>query len=475
MEYTNPERSILKSYFTNTTSNVFALKNLSEVTKGALFARYSRTDKDLRRLFLDEFCEWLPNGQVEVLEVGRASDLYERAFNQFGDDSIAQLGGAHIAIENVSLLAAKKLQRSRLAAYLESSTRYRPFSGVSDYVETPDNLKRMVANAEKLTKALDNEGYEDPLDTSRFLLPLGTLTNMGIYASGLSFERMIMRHWNDNLEEVRDIIRSMQTELTKVIPDFMKRTKKNHPHGESWKNYYKTRNYRMLMESFKYADWNSESPRDPRDVGMDIRLVETPVPTYERIKRLQARMLFPHTYSSEEELCDRIEEHPFDVKQYLGIRRNRRHLSGRALEDLTFRFEIVGDYATFRDIQRHRMMTIENQEPTNRLGYFYPSIESNNELIYEGGIREGNTYYMDSLAKMSSDDYPPYYLPQAVNIRYAITANLRQLLYMIELRSMPQGHPNYRELVETMKTKLDLTGWMTAAGITGKVMARENY
>src|SRR5256714_8006617 len=126
---TSAERDRLRPHVTNLDRPVFALINLPETVKGALFARYSRYPGTLRRLFLDEFADDLPQGagawaEYEGAEGARAAQLYERIFLGYGDDSVAQLGGAHIACEWVSNVLTKVLQRPRLAAYLEQSTRY---------------------------------------------------------------------------------------------------------------------------------------------------------------------------------------------------------------------------------------------------------------------------------------------------------------------------------------------------------------
>src|SRR5438067_4730273 len=120
------ERQALEPHFTNLDGPVFALVNLPETVKGALFARYSRYPGTLRRLFLDEFAADLPSsgGDWDGEEGSRAAALYERIFLGYGDDSVAQLGGAHVACEWVSNVLTKVLQRPRLGAYLEQSTRY---------------------------------------------------------------------------------------------------------------------------------------------------------------------------------------------------------------------------------------------------------------------------------------------------------------------------------------------------------------
>src|SRR5438874_12337409 len=123
--FTEEEQARLAPHFTNLDRPVFALVNLPETVKGALFARYSCYAGTLRRLFLDEFADSLPEvPDVELGEGERAAKLYETIFLGYGDDSVAQLGGAHIACEWASNYLTKLLERPRLAAYLEQSTRY---------------------------------------------------------------------------------------------------------------------------------------------------------------------------------------------------------------------------------------------------------------------------------------------------------------------------------------------------------------
>src|SRR5436305_14121276 len=128
-EFTDSERAILARHFTNLDRPVFCLVNLPETVKGALFARYSRYPGTLRRLFLDEFAGDVPEGgrPFDGVEGERAAGRYARAFMGYGDDAIAQGGGAHVACEWVSNILTKVLQRGRLAAYLEQSTRYIPY------------------------------------------------------------------------------------------------------------------------------------------------------------------------------------------------------------------------------------------------------------------------------------------------------------------------------------------------------------
>src|SRR4051794_13129612 len=127
-EFSAGEAEVLRRYCTNLDQPVFALVNLPEVVKGALFARYSRSAKSLRRLFLDEFVSELDIAGVHSVDatvgVERAEQLYERVFLEYGDDSVAQLGGVHLACEQASNLLTKILERGRIMSYLEQSTRY---------------------------------------------------------------------------------------------------------------------------------------------------------------------------------------------------------------------------------------------------------------------------------------------------------------------------------------------------------------
>ena len=147
--FTSQERQLLKPYFGNVDHQVFVLTNLPEVVKGALFARYSRSAKTVRRLFLDEFLDQLVTGTVQdTVGLDRAERLYERVFNQYGDDSVAQLGGAHIACEGVSNVLTKVLERGRLMSYLEQSTRYVP------YTDKPDGSPRKVLDIRHMQNLL---------------------------------------------------------------------------------------------------------------------------------------------------------------------------------------------------------------------------------------------------------------------------------------------------------------------------------
>src|SRR5213596_3531758 len=260
-QFTPEEEATLRPYFTNLDAPVFALVNLPEVVKGALFARYSRSSKSLRRLFLDEFVNDLDlTGDLTVdatVGLRRAEELYERVFVEYGDDSVAQLGGVHLACEGASNLLTKILEWGRLMSYLEQSTRYIPYDdqpqGAYRY-HVPAELtgalrERYVATLDRsfdiyrvwlpqLRAFFERKFPRDPaeaegvyrttirakaLDTLRGLLPAATTSNVGIYGTGQGYEQLLLRMRAHPLREVRVYADLMLVELRKVIPAFLKR------------------------------------------------------------------------------------------------------------------------------------------------------------------------------------------------------------------------------------------------------------
>ena len=273
--FTADEAAVLRPYVTNLDRPVFALVNLPEVVKGALFARYSRSSKSLRRLFLDEFVADLDlTGDLTVdasVGLARAEELYNRVFLEYGDDSVAQLGGVHLACEQASNLLTKVLERGRLMAYLEQSTRYIPYTarlaGRYRYHRPPGILEstlglRYIADLDAafddytacLPVLLDwarerypkdrrdsDFVYQQSLkakacDAARGILPAATLSNVGIYGTGQSFEALLLRMRAHPLPEARSYAAMMLDELRKVIPSFLTRVDRPE-RGGAWSAY----------------------------------------------------------------------------------------------------------------------------------------------------------------------------------------------------------------------------------------------
>src|SRR5829696_7989983 len=379
-DFTAEERRLLEPRFTNLNRPVFALVNLPETIKGALFARYSRYPGTLRRLYLEEFAADAPEGgrPFEGEEGERAAGLYERVFSGFGDDSIAQVGGAHVACEWVSNILTKVLQRGRLAAYLEQSTRYIPYDRPlpasagggyrfyrddqlgPEYARAMDELfgiySRSLAQVREWAaerwpcgdepeKAWERSIKAKALDLLRGLLPAATLSHVGIYASGQAYEQLLLRMLVSPLPEARQFGSMILEELKKVMPSFVARVERPDRGGE-WITYLENR--RDAAER-----WVSR-------LGLDRSADDDPAPSVELLdvegseEELIAASLFESARGSERDILARVRALPPDeqaeiIGELAGERANRRHRPGRGWEAVRYRFEIVSDYGGFRD------------------------------------------------------------------------------------------------------------------------------
>ena len=490
-ECTPEERAVLGRFFTNVDGPVFALINLPEVVKGALFARYSRSSKSLRRLFLDEFVRELDaEAPVEaIVGLSRAEELYERVFVEYGDDSVAQLGGVHLACEQASNVLTKILEWGRLMSYLEQSTRYIAYDsrvgGRYRYLRDPGLLDSSVGAlyvgeldamfglyaqvVPTLVEHLKRTVPKDPadsdfvyrqaikakaLDAARGMLPAATLSNVGIYGSGQGYENLLLRMRAHALPEARSYADLMLTELRKVIPSFLRRVDVP-DRGVAWSTYLEQT--RMGMEVL--VDDMLGGPFLPDELGVAGR--DTAGPSVQLVDwfpgedELLAAALYPYVAASERELIERVktlspQERQRIFDSYVGERGNRRHRPGRAFERIQYRFDIVADYGAFRDLQRHRLLTCEWQPLSPNHGYDVPA------LIDEAGCRP---QFVEAMTRSASlfdalvDRFPeraPYSVALAYRVRFLLGLNAREAMHLIELRSAPAGHPAYRWVAQEM-------------------------
>jgi thymidylate synthase ThyX len=484
--FTPAEEAVLRPYFTNLDRPVFALVNLPEVVKGALFARYSRSPKSLRRLFLDEFVGELDvTGDLTVdatVGLKRAEELYDKVFFEYGDDSVAQLGGVHLACEQASNLLTKVLEWGRLMAYLEQSTRYIAYDirldGRFRYYRDPTVLQsrqgaRYVAEMDRMFETYAElvpvmvqwfterypkaQGDSDfayrssikakAFDSLRGLLPAGSLSNVGIYGTGQAYEALLLRMRSHPLPEARAYADLMLEELRKVIPSFLKRVDLP-DRGGAWSRYLSST--RSAMEGM--AESLFEGAPVPRRDGMVTLTDFDP----EGEDKLVAACLYPYTHLPEDEIVRRVGTMSVDdklavLKAYVGERGNRRHRPGRAWERTGYRFDVLSDYGAFRDLQRHRMLTIEWQELSPAHGYTLP------EAVVEAGVagafeesmgRSAGLY--DALAGAGLRSQASYAVALAYRVRYVMQMNAREAMHVLELRTGPQGHPEYRRVCQEM-------------------------
>jgi thymidylate synthase ThyX len=480
--FTEQERQQLAPYFTNLDGHVFALTNLPETVKGALFARYSRSAKSLRRLFLDEFAPGISEAPRAAPSVGleRAEKLYAKVFNEYGDDSVAQLGGAHLACEYVSNILTKVLEWGRLMAYLEQSTRYVPYTdklhgswryhipaeippgSLRDlYTRTMDEAFECYARwiqpmqeyfAHRYPRnPADSEGVHrsairaKALDTLRGLLPAATQSNVGIYGSGQAYESLLLRMRASPLAEVRACADQMLAELRKVIPSFLARVDQP-DRGGRWGEYLAGTRERTERAAASLLDADPE-PRDEVtltgfDPDGEIKIVAAALYAASDLPDDQLQRI-ARTLTADERAAV--------LRAYVGDRANRRHRPGRAFERTSYRFDILTDYGAFRDLQRHRMLTMEWQPLSPRHGFVEPG------AIHEAGARQDwlavldrSAHLYDKLADAGLRSVAPYAVAMAYRVRFYMDLNAREAMHVLELRSAPQGHPAYRRVCQRM-------------------------
>jgi len=485
-QFTPEERAKLSPYFSNLDGHVFALTNLPETVKGALFARYSRSAKSLRRLFLDEFADQVSEaGTVSRVGVERAEKLYAKVFNEYGDDSVAQLGGAHIACEYVSNVLTKVLEWGRLMAYLEQSTRYVPYTDKlhgrwryhvpaelapgdlrDRYVRTMDAAfeayARWIPSMQAHFEARYPKSPSDSdavhraairakaLDTLRGMLPAATQSNVGIYATGQAFEMLLLRMRAHPLAEVRACADQILEELRKVIPAFL--TRVDQPdRGGRWSEYLGA--VRTALE--RHADALPPPDDSPRD---EVTLTEFDA---DGETRVVAAALYAVSELPDDQLMDvarrmSADERAQVLRAAVGTRGNRRHRPGRAFERTTYRFDVLTDYGAFRDLQRHRLLTIEWQALTTRHGYTEP------DAIREAGagdewqrVMDASAELYEAMADRGLKTAAQYAVAMAYRIRFYMDMNAREAMHLIELRTAPQGHPAYRRVCQQMHRLID--------------------
>ncbi|HSL11583.1 MAG TPA: FAD-dependent thymidylate synthase [Actinomycetota bacterium] len=484
--FTDDERALLARHFTNLEGPVFALVNLPEAVKGAMFARYSRTTKSLRRLFLDEFADDVTGGgELTAMGRARADRLYENVFVEYGDDSVAQLGGVHLACEQSSQLLAKALEWGRLAAYLEQSTRYMRYDdrpGGFWRATVPPELEGTILEA-RYRAFLDDvfaaygrmygpmEAYfrdrfpqqasdsdfvyrqtilAKTCDTLRMLLPAGTRSNLGIYATGQSYEQLLMRLAVHPLEEMRRYGDLMLVELRKVIPEFLKRVDQA-DRGIAWSAYWKDQRERTLELATTLLDGVEPEPR------AEVNLVDHD-PDGE--VKVAAAVLYATSDLPDDQLLRvvramSVEQRGEILAASVGARTNRRHKPGRAWERTQYRFDVLCDYGAFRDLQRHRPLTIEWQRLTPAFGYDVPYEIDESDLRGEWDrVMERSKETHDEIAAGGLLDVAQYAVSMAYRVRFVMQMTAREAMHLTELRSSPQGHAVYRRVAQAMHREI---------------------
>ena len=482
-EFSAAEASLLERYFTNLDRPVFALRNLPEVVKGALFSRYSRTEKSLRRVLLDEFINepdsgferlaGTPPSDDDMVAVRRAEEFYERVLVGYGDDSVAELAGAHVAVEHTSTLAAKALEDSRIGiSPLEKSTRYVRFDRRAadgrylyyrgselahpDYEPAADALfetysrlvepatlairERFPQEAGETDRAWKSATRAKALDLLRGLLPAGTLTNLGLFGNGRAFEYLITKMAAHELTECQVLATSLHRELSLVIPAFVRRALDDRYGRPAAERMVRVRELVARLSPSPLPGEGGGGGSEP-----SVRLVEFD-PDAER--KVVAAALFPH---SDQPLEEGAGDPAAVLDALLADRANRRQRAPRALEHATYTFEIVANFGAYRDLHRHRMLTQDRQLLGTALGYDLPPGLSG--LGLDADFARAVEAAADVHRRVERDLGPApaqYIVPLAFHVRWYFRANLREVYHLCELRTTPQGHPDYRWVAQEM-------------------------
>jgi len=467
----------LEQTVTNTDGDVYSFTDqTSPTTIAAAMARLSRRGDDMRITLLDEFAG----------AAGKDERLLQRVITAYGDDSVQQLVGLHVVVENASNLLTKKLEWGRLASYLEQSTRYIFFDqkdskGKYRYF-TPKNLPKDLTSTYNATLdqifdlysemvrtlteyvrdhstvpenerdvAFNGATRAQACDAVRAVLPVATKATVGIYASGQALESLIMHLQSDQLKEAQEVGTAMLKEARKILPTFLERADKPDRGGAMIA--YRSSTYKG-MQTFA----NDHLPSTLGDLDSDIQLVDY-WPRNEM--DLLPHMLYEHSALSLKALDNEVSKWSYEQKlkafqTYMGERLNRRHKPGRALEIAHYSWDLLCDYGIFRDLQRHRIVdAFDWQQLTPRYGFDTP------QLIEGAGLTELYEKCFDLSAELYSRMQEAGFMLEAQyatllghRMRWKITYNAREAFHFHELRTSPQGHPGYRKLVREMHEKV---------------------
>jgi thymidylate kinase/thymidylate synthase ThyX len=475
---TNAGYDYLDTAVTSTKGDVYGFSDtLSPITIAAAMARLSRRGDDMRLTILDEFAH----------AMGKDEMLLQRVITAYGDDSVQQLTGIHMVVENASNLLTKKLEWGRLASYLEQSTRYIYFDQRDEHgnyrYHVPmhfdanlktlycDNMDQLFDKYSEMVHALTKYVQENSsvpqeerdiawkgatraqaCDAARAVLPVATKSTVGIFASGQALESLIMHLLSDELPEAKITGQQLLEEARKVIPTFLERADKPERGGAAIA-------YRANTATAVKELVNEYLPADYASAATDPVTLTDIWPRNEL--DLVPDMMYEHANQPLRTIREEVKNWSYAQKlqvfeAYMGERLNRRHRPGRALEKAHYSWDLVCDYGIFRDLQRHRMVDdLEWQQLTPRYGYEVP------KLVEDAGLTElFEDCFEISLKLYSSLQQAGYQLEAQYatllghRMRWKITYNAREAFHLHELRTSPQGHPGYRKLVMQMHEKL---------------------
>lgn len=499
-EFSNAERKTLSDHFSNTEDNVFAIITPRQVDRGALMSRYSRTDKSMRRIFLDEFLK----------NKNRGEEFYDRVLLEYGDDSVAELGEAQIAIEGLSNIAVKKIEDRRIGlSYLEKSSRYVTWNKkengkyrfyrdekimnskfANEYEDSCNlsfetyskNIEPMIEyirekypiekytfkdsldKKEKLFSKLKNESdiksanmiYKGStkakaLDILRGLLPSATLTNVGITGNGRAFEYLLTILGSSELDEEQKLASKIKKELDTTIKSFVRRA--DDKYGKAFQKYLKDVKKKSKSITLK------EIKSNPK-IGTITKIIDYETEKSALDNIITAIMYEQSPSTSYQNILQQVKKMKMTKKiqiinEFVKIRTNRRHRPSRAFENTYYTFDLCNNFGMFRDFHRHRALTLERQLLTTDHGYVLP-----NEIKILGLEKDfkecmNNTKNTFEKIRKKFPEQSQYVVNFAYNYPYFMKLNLREACHLIELRTIPQGHIDYRRVAQSMFNQIN--------------------
>ena len=494
-EFTPEEIQILSRYVTNPTGNTFCVTIPG--LAGPIYARYSRAITGLRRTLLKEF---LKDGE---LNVNRTQELIERILNEYGDDSVGELEGAHLALEQISNVLTKVVEDRRIGGSpIEQSTRYvfydqkdqngqykyyrgeeileSPVGG--DYIKTMDlifdtyasavqplseyfrKLKPMeeaeygirdVSGKEKYSQ-MDSEALQKQFritynadlrtkacDILRDLLPASTLTNVGLFGNGRYYQNLLTRLYSQEIPESGRRAADAHAELNKVIPKFVKRAKRDEYSAQ----------VERQMRAFTAELLHGIVPAD-EDSCVLLPSISS---SQDLLDRTLALCLYDYCRHPLRQLLDIVRQLSYDersglLQAYTGTRKSRRDRPARAFEaGYPLTFDIQADFGAYRDLQRHRMLTQQRQLLSPYLGF--DVAEEIEKIGFTARVLEcydRSAKLNEQMSRELSPELAQYAVLFGFKIRWTMGMNFREAMHLIELRTTPQGHPSYRRISQQM-------------------------
>lgn len=485
----------LKKYFTNVGGNTFVIHGLPPELTGGALARYSRAPTGMQLTIINEFLDEFGNPSQE-----KGSELMDRVLNAYGDDSVGELEGAHVGLENISQLLTKTIEDRRIGGSpIEQSTRYvkydqkdkqgrwrylrpkeimeTPLAGkfeevndkafdiysrlvqkLIDYfkLKMPEEsfqieVERMGIRQKVSKKELMGEAEEKAfrtaynftvrcaaLDVGRCVLPSSTLTHIGIFGNGRFWTNVITALKSGPLQEEKERGAALENELKKTIPTFIKRNRED---LEITSRYLRVR--KLAKDIFK-------------EISPEAKAVSL-VKRGEYLDELIAYSLFAHTNLSLQQVLEEVKKMSYIQKieimnKYLGERKTRRDRSGRGFEaGYPIVFDLVGCFAEYRDLQRHRILSQQRQMLTTDLGFIMPPevIEVGMGSEVESLVKDMESLNHDlrKVGLLASSQYATLFNHR---LRFVLGMNLREFQHLSELRTQPAGHFSYRAMVMEM-------------------------